>query len=194
MTPPTNPSIAPLVELVDKAMALESTESRVDAIKTELCKLIRSGNLEIPAEVHRGLPDRYARRLIHRDLARGYSIVAMTWGPGQSTAIHDHSGMWCVEGVWAGSINVQQFELVDQKPHEGRFRFAARNSYEAGRGSAGCLIPPYEYHLIENPCDESLAVSIHIYGGEMLSCNCFEPAADGWYQQVERSLSYDNAA
>ncbi len=189
-----NPAIAPLIELVERAMALESTELRVDAIKSDLCKLIRSETLEIPAEVHRSHPDRYARRLLHRDLECGYSIVAMTWGPGQATGIHDHSGMWCVEGVWAGSINVQQFEMVDQKPHEERYRFAARNSYEAGRGSAGCLIPPYEYHLIENPCDESLAVSIHIYGGEMLSCHSFEPASDGWHQRVERSLSYDNAA
>ncbi len=26
----------------------------------------------------------------------------MTWGPGQGTPLHDHAGIWCVEGVVEG--------------------------------------------------------------------------------------------
>ena len=49
---------------------------------------------------------------------------------------------------------------------DGRFRFEKRNSYQAGFGSAGCLIPPHEYHVIANAGDAP-AISIHIYGGDV---------------------------
>ena len=137
------------------------------------------------------LPDRYARRLLHRDEERGYSIVAMTWGPCQSTPIHDHAGMWCVEGVCAGTIDVLQFELMEQDGDE-RYRFEPRNSYMAGIGSAGCLIPPYEYHLISNPCDRSPAVSLHIYGGDMTQWQVFVKEGDSqWHHSVMKPLSFD---
>lgn len=184
--------VRPLIDLVDHAMTLASTDATVDAIKTNLCKLIRSGTMEVPAAVHKTVPGRYARRLLHKDDELGYSIVAMTWAPGQSTAIHDHAGMWCVEGVWAGSINVQQYELMEVKDDDEQYRFEGRNSYEAGIGSAGCLIPPYEYHLIENLCDTVPAVSIHIYGGEMMACHTFEETDSGWHQRNLRALGYDN--
>lgn len=180
-----------LTALCDEAVALQSVDDTVDRIKGDLCRLIRSDEIEIPTHIMRPVEGHYARRLLHDDPKLGYSIVIMTWGPCQSTPIHDHSGMWCVEGVWAGSINVQQYELVECKDNE-RFRFERRNSYEAGRGSAGCLIPPYEYHLIENPCDRTPAVSLHIYGGEMKTCAIFEQIDDNWYQRIEKPLGYDD--
>ncbi|MEM8982845.1 MAG: cysteine dioxygenase family protein [Pseudomonadota bacterium] len=183
--------IEPLVDLVETAIDLGDVEATVDHIKSHLCRMIRTQSLEIPAQVLKPVDGHYARRLLQRDLERDYSIVAMTWGPCQATGIHDHAGMWCVEGVWAGSINVEQYELTAIDANSNRFRFEKRNSYEAGVGSAGCLIPPYEYHLIGNPCDRSPAVSIHIYGGEMTSCHVFEDHGNGWYERSERALGYD---
>jgi 3-mercaptopropionate dioxygenase len=178
-----------LISLVDAAVEKDSVSETVETIKAELCRLIRSGRVELPVELTRPVKGHYARRLVHRDDQRGYSIVVMTWGPGQCTPIHDHSGMWCVEGVWGGSIDVQQYELT-QSGDDG-FRFEPRNSYEAGVGSAGCLIPPFEYHSISNPCRQTIAVSVHIYGGEMACCNVFERQEDGTYLRRERPLSYD---
>ncbi|MEM9058569.1 MAG: cysteine dioxygenase, partial [Pseudomonadota bacterium] len=73
-----------------------------------------------------------------------------------------------------------------------RYRFEKRNSYEAGVGSAGCLIPPFEYHSIGNPCDRGSAVSLHIYGGDMTSCNIFAEGDDGWYTMESRPLGFDS--
>lgn len=181
---------AELIRVVDDAVALNSVSDTVEAIKGSLCKLIRSSQIDLPAEFTTPVKGHYARRLLHRDDERGYSIVVMTWGPGQSTPIHDHSGMWCVEGVWGGSIDVQQFEQVEVE--NGHCRFEPRNSYEAGVGSAGCLIPPFEYHSISNPCEETPAVSLHIYGGEMKTCCVFVKQPDGTYKKAERKLGYDN--
>ncbi|MEO0574368.1 MAG: cysteine dioxygenase family protein [Pseudomonadota bacterium] len=184
--------IAPLVQLVDEAVALGDHTAITEQIKNDLCRMIRTNAFELPVAVMTPLPDRYARRLLHRNAALGYSIVAMTWGPCQSTPIHDHDGMWCVEGVCAGSIDVLQYELMQTADDE-RYCFESRNSYMAGVGSAGCLIPPYEYHQISNPCDRSPAVSLHIYGGDMDQCHVFvrEGKTSDWHRRVMRELSFD---
>ena len=183
--------IAPLVALCDEAVALGDDTAIVERIKSALCRMIRGNEFELPAAVMQPHEDRYARRLIHRDPERGYSIVAMTWGPCQSTPLHDHSGMWCVEGVCAGTIDVLQFELMETAG-EDRYRFEPRNSFMAGIGSAGCLIPPYEYHTIANACDRSPAVSLHIYGGDMDRCHVFLRESEGdWHRRALRELSFD---
>jgi predicted metal-dependent enzyme (double-stranded beta helix superfamily) len=183
------PGTEELIGLVDAAVAKDRVSDTVETIKGDLCRLIRSSQIDLPPEFTVPAEGHYARRLLHKDDEKGYSIVVMTWGPGQKTPIHDHSGMWCVEGVWGGSIDVQQYELTQKE--EGHYRFEARNSYEAGVGSAGCLIPPYEFHSISNACDQTAAVSLHIYGGEMKCCSVFDRQPDGSYTRSERPLGYD---
>lgn len=183
---------AELIRLVDQAVAKDSVADTVETIKADLCRLIRSSQIDLPPEFTQPVDGHYARRLLHKDEDKGYSIVIMTWGPGQATPVHDHSGMWCVEGVWGGSIDVQQYELVNEA--NGRYEFEPRNSYQAGVGSAGCLIPPYEYHSIANACDQTTAISLHIYGGEMTCCSVFDRQPDGTYTRTEHPLGYDDAA
>jgi len=113
----------------------------------------------------------------------------MTWGPGQGTPIHDHEGMWCVEGVWAGTLEITPYELMEQR--DGRYRFEPRGTMNAGPGSAGSLIPPHEYHTILNPSEDATAVSLHIYRGAMTACSVFQPTSDGWYARDRRQLSLD---
>ena len=54
---------------------------------------------------------------------------------------------------------------------------------------AGCLIPPFEYHVLANALDEP-SITLHVYGGEMTTCHVFVPAADGRYVRKERPLCY----
>lgn len=183
-------SASPLVALVERAVADgKDAEQIVDTLRASLCALIRAGSFSLPERVALPNGEHYARRLLHRDAQRGFSIIAMTWGGGQGTALHDHAGLWCVESVWRGSIEVLQFELVERL-ESGLYRFEKRGSMLAGTGSAGCLIPPHEYHVIRNPEAEP-AVSVHIYGGDMDFCNVFEACGGGWFQRRRRSLSLD---
>ncbi len=177
-----------LIALADEAVSFGDPERIVNRLREGLCELISSGDVDLPAHVLECCEDHYARRLIHRDDEKGYSIVAMTWGPKQGTPVHDHGGLWCVEGVFKGSIEVQQYEMTG---HEAtRFRFEPRGSFQAGIGSAGCLIPPHEYHSIRNASSKP-AVSVHIYGGEMNHCGVFTPVEDGWYVRQEKALGLD---
>jgi predicted metal-dependent enzyme (double-stranded beta helix superfamily) len=183
------PGCRKLVEAVDRAVSAGDDQAIADALRGTLCRLIRDDEVELPACVFEAVDDHYARRELYTSDTHGYSVVAMTWGPGQGTPIHDHSGMWCVEGVWRGQLEVCQFELVERDAE--RFRFRAVGAMQAGPGSAGSLIPPHEYHTIRNPSDDAIAVSLHIYKGKMTCCSVFRPADDEWFARDRRVLCLD---
>ncbi len=152
---------------------------------------MQGGSLAVPADLRRPIEGTYARRLLHRDPAGQYTMVVMTWGPGQKTGLHDHAGIWCVECVVDGDMEVAQYDLMSEKG--GAFRFERRSQVVAGRGSAGCLIPPFEYHTLGNAA-ETPSVTLHVYGGEMDHCSIFvpEPAgASGTFRRQSRQLAYD---
>ncbi len=179
-----------LIERLRWATRGDCPHGITSCLREALCDLMDEKSIRFPTEFIQSSGDGYQRRLLHHDDQTGCCVMAMTWGPGQGTQIHDHSGMWCVEGIWHGSIEVVQYELMAQK--EGRYRFEPRTTMRAGRGSAGSLIPPHEYHTISNPDEHESALSIHIYSGEMTCCNVFKEVEDGWYQRESRQLSCDD--
>ncbi|MBI3207395.1 MAG: cysteine dioxygenase family protein [Candidatus Solibacter usitatus] len=130
----------------------------------------------------------YARRLLYRDPALGVTAVVMTWGAGQSTPVHDHAGIWCVEGVVLGRMDVIQYELQEEEAE--RVRFTRRDCVHATVGQAGCLIPPFEHHVLANVSGQT-SITLHIYGGEMSTCNIYLPLEGDWYQRQSRGLHYD---
>jgi 3-mercaptopropionate dioxygenase len=45
--------------------------------------MIRAGELQLPDEVFQTVDGHYARRELYQSERYGYSMIAMTWGPGQ---------------------------------------------------------------------------------------------------------------
>lgn len=180
------PNLHELVHELDRAVELGDARRSTAAIKRTLSDMIRADRIRLPQRFFEPLPDTYARRLLHKDETRGYSAIVMTWGPGQGTALHDHGGIWCVEGVVSGEMEVIQYEMTDDA--EGRYRFAPRGRVQALAGASGALIPPFEYHILRNAFDDRVTVTLHVYGGEMNHCHLFEPNDDGSYRRVGRDL------
>ncbi|HET8899771.1 MAG TPA: cysteine dioxygenase family protein [Rhodanobacteraceae bacterium] len=181
-----------LIQTLDDAVACGDLPAITDQLRHGLCRLIRDRGVQLPDCVYHPLPGHYARRELYRSAQYGYAVVAMTWGPGQGTPIHDHAGMWCVEGVWHGELEITQYELVEQD--EPRLCFRPVGSIQAGAGSAGSLIPPHEYHAIRNPSDSDVCVSLHIYSGPMTTCSIFTPLKESWYRREQRELALDLVA
>ena len=177
----------PIRERLDAVVHGESERRIPELVKAVLIEAMQAGRLSLPDEFCRPIEGTYARRLLHRDPSGGYTMVVMTWAPGQKTALHDHAGIWCVECVVDGNMEVAQYDLLSESG--GAFRFEQRSHVVAGRGSAGCLIPPFEYHTLGNAA-ETPSVTLHVYGGEMDHCHVFEPSGDGCYTRVRRELSY----
>jgi predicted metal-dependent enzyme (double-stranded beta helix superfamily) len=176
-----------LIASLDAAVQLHDADAITRRIKHELERAIHRRAVALPDRFHQVRPEGYARRLLHRNDLLGYTAVVMTWGPGQRTPLHDHGGIWCVEGVLEGRMDVTQYDLVEESPSA--FRFEAKGCVHAAVGSAGCLIPPFEYHVLANALEEP-SITLHVYGGEMTTCHVFEPVDGGRYVRRERSLCY----
>jgi predicted metal-dependent enzyme (double-stranded beta helix superfamily) len=183
--------VDPLIERLREAVRLREVEAIAGRIKHELENFIPEEGLRLPQHFRTPRPDTYARRLLYRDPELDFTAVVMTWGPGQHTALHDHSGIWCVEGVMEGEMEVSRYELVEEKGDD-LFRFIPHGTVHASAGSAGALIPPFEHHVLANPRPDRIALTLHVYGGEMSHCSVFEPqeGEEGLYRRAERTLSY----
>jgi len=185
--------LAHLIARIDEAVRMPDPEAITQRVKQELQDAIRARDVALPERFRRVRPEGYARRLLHRNNELGYTAVVMTWGPGQATPLHDHAGIWCVEGVVEGRMDVTQYDLVQEEREEdagvAAYRFEEKGCVHAAVGSAGCLIPPFEYHILANALDEP-SITLHVYGGEMTTCHVFVPAADGRYVRTERPLCY----
>ena len=189
MSDNTTNGVQSLIDCLDDAVRLEDIQAITQRIKQQIGDLCTCRGFSLPGRFTECCESSYARRLLHHDPELDYTVVVMTWGPGQGTSLHDHAGMWCVECVVEGEIDVTQYDLREE--NNGRFRFACTQQMKTGIGDAGCLIPPYEYHVLANAHTDRKAVTLHVYGGQMDHCNIYEPADAGWWTRNPRSLSYD---
>jgi predicted metal-dependent enzyme (double-stranded beta helix superfamily) len=185
---PHSSKVDELIRRLDDAVAVHDDAIRCQNVKRVLVDVVQSGESFIDPPYLQPIPDRYARRLLHRDPEGRYTVIVMVWGVGQGTPLHDHAGIWCVECVYRGRIQVTSYSVRGGDPEAGIVQFAKEKVVSAGVGEAGALIPPFEYHMIENP-DQSPSVTIHVYGGEMTYCHIFEPV-EGGYLRRYRELSY----
>jgi 3-mercaptopropionate dioxygenase len=176
-----------LLERLDAAVAAESPAQATQEVKAILQESLRCGALALPDRFRQTRPDTYARRLLYRDPAGRYTIVVMAWAPSQGTPLHDHAGIWCVECVCEGDMEVVQYDLVSESA--GAYRFEEQSRVHAGRGSAGCLIPPFEYHTLTNIAPTP-SITMHVYGGEMDHCHVFERSGIGTFRRLRKDLAY----
>lgn len=186
---PEFPGRERLIEALDTAACAGDTTQVTTAVRQALCRLIADPAVRLPASLRATVAGRYARRELYRSARHGYSVVAMTWAPGQGTPVHDHDGVWCVEGVWEGELEVVQYEVLEREGE--RLRFRPAGGMHAVRGSSGSLIPPHEYHSIRNPSDTGAAISLHVYGRPLETCSVFEPQDGEWHLRRLRVLACD---
>lgn len=178
-----------LLAVIEAAYGQPDGEGLTRTLRDGLCKLIKDKAVALPECVFEPVEGHYARRELYACPERGTTIVAMTWAPGQGTPIHDHCGLWCVEGVWQGQLEITRYEL--EETDGDRARFSTHETLMAGTGSAGSLLPPHEYHTIRNPKDDAIAISLHVYQKAMGECATFTPLGEGWYQRGKKQLCLD---
>jgi 3-mercaptopropionate dioxygenase len=183
-----SPKMQELIRRLDEACSARDDEGRCKRVKQVLIDIVNSSEDFIEPRFLEPNSERYARRLLHRAPDDRYTVLAMVWSSGQATPLHDHAGIWCVECVYRGRIEVTSYSVRGGDPEQGVVLFEKEQVVNAGIGEAGALIPPFEYHKIENVTDTP-AVTIHVYGGEMTHCHIFNPV-EGGYRREYRELAY----
>ncbi len=133
----------------------------------------------------------YARNLLYKDAQNRFTVIAMTWGPGQGTPLHNHDNKWGVEITCQGAIECTDYSI--QPCNEtGNWQCTPGDTCTQRPGEVGCILPEEGYHTMINTSAEP-ALTIHIYEQELTECTIFKPADDGAsYQRETLALGYDN--
>src|SRR5829696_8542074 len=114
----------------------------------------------LTAEQRVGHADGYRSHLLHAERDGSFSVVALTWRPGQETPVHDHV-TWCVFGVIQG---VEYEELFTLDEERGVLVEAGTAVNRLGEVSG--FAPPGDLHRVRNIGDRT-AISIHVYGTDV---------------------------
>ena len=108
-----------------------------------------------------------------RTRAGRYTAVVMTWGPGQGTAVHDHGGLWCVEGVVDGEMAVTQYHVRQEA--DGYYRVTPIGSSLAGAGFGRAADSADRLSRARQRAADARSVTLHVYGGDLDDCRVFLP-------------------
>lgn len=181
------PTLDDLLEDLGKALEPCSNAQSAAHSTGNILRHYALQNVTLPERIVQETSPCYARHLVFHQEGDGYCVVAMVWGPGQGTPVHDHGGVWCVEGCIQGRLAVTSYRKLGED--ESRVQFEAETCVEVGPGSVGCLIPPFEHHKLHNPFQEK-AVTLHVYGQELRDCTRYVPQDDGSFAAQKACLAY----
>ena len=81
-----------LIHRLDDAVAVRDDAACCRRVKQVLTEVIGRGERFLDAAFLRPAPDRYARRLVHRDPTGRYSVLAMVWDKGTEVPRADNPG------------------------------------------------------------------------------------------------------
>ena len=141
---PIHPSLAPLAQAAKK--------KDWAGLEAALGAALRAPAWLRPE--HRvGDPTAYMRHVLYVDPAGDFVVTAITWLPGQASAVHGHQ-VWCTYGVAEGELTEEQFG-ADLK--------ATKTSLYRAGDIADPDLECTRVHRVSNRGRAPL-VSLHLYG------------------------------
>lgn len=177
------PGLGELIRLTEEALGQRDCTAIVATLRARLPALIARHRGALGGEFLRADPQRRRRVELHHCPVLGYQILAMIWGPGQGTPIHDHHELWGVESTWHGELLVADFQPTTVAGE--LVRLEPRDAVCMRTGEALGLTPEQGLHLCRNPSQREVAVTVHIYARALDRFNLYVDAGDGWYRRRE---------
>jgi predicted metal-dependent enzyme (double-stranded beta helix superfamily) len=126
------------------------------------------------------------RRIALADSATlGYDALLIIWPPGHATPIHDHDGLWGMEVMLDGVLEVEAFDLsLQDHPH-----LVSRGSSVIGIGDHLAFSHADYAHRCRNLSSNRAAVSLHIYGGPLDTYRSYHQQEEGnWSSTTHRAV------
>lgn len=155
------PLLDDIIVLTDAAMKAGEPVRIVPQLVANLQGLF--GNIgELPEPLLHTDAKEYVRRELYRSPKYDYRVIAITWGPGQASPIHDHADTWGIEAVLRGELEVVDFRSV--REYEALSELLPSGQHRLRAGQVISLLPPHDLHACRNVGTRGPAVSLHIYG------------------------------
>jgi predicted metal-dependent enzyme (double-stranded beta helix superfamily) len=151
-----------LVKSVKSVLAMESEPEQWAPSVARILRPFLGDPRLLTLEQRQPDPERYRQHVLYVEETGAFSIVALVWLPGQSTAVHDHVS-WCVIGVHQGREHEVSYRLI-RDGHDEYLLPIGEHTHRAG--SVAALEPPGDIHTVFNP-GPGTAISIHVYGADV---------------------------
>jgi 3-mercaptopropionate dioxygenase len=175
--------VAAVTKLVGSGCSVEDLVKEIAPLKAELLK---TADL-IPERFHEGLEHvPYTRNLLHADPEGRFTVMALAWGAGRQSPIHDHE-TWGVVGVYASGIDV-----VDYHPPEEGAALVEKEQLRAEAGEVISIYPPrsHNIHRMSNVRNRETTLTIHTYGDPATLCRVYDPEGG---EHCDRPLRFHHA-
>jgi predicted metal-dependent enzyme (double-stranded beta helix superfamily) len=155
---PVHPDLAPLARTAKKFSRAFGTTGMAN--QPDLLQALRDAVGKRPGWLrpeHRvGDPARYMRHILYVDPDDDFVLTAITWLPGQQSAVHGHY-VWCAYGVVEGELSEEKFRAPGTL-----LESLGTRVIHAGELADLDLGGPL-YHRVSNRTNKPL-VSLHAYG------------------------------
>ena len=118
----------------------------------------------------------YTRNLIFKnDL---FEMLALCWGVGHRSWIHNHRGQHCWMAVTEGTLAIRNFARLGCDQQGRTVRLEPTSEFLIYNGSSAAVDPTEPVHLVWNPEEfNQPAVSLHIYSRPYDSCVVYDAEA-----------------
>ncbi|MGA2857648.1 MAG: cysteine dioxygenase family protein [Candidatus Sulfotelmatobacter sp.] len=163
----------PIEKLVEELRQLpESTFHEIETVRRLLEEMPVSADSLAPYLTW----DRqhYTRNLIDRRPI--YELIAICWGVGQVSSVHNHRDQNCWMAAPIGRLQVENFHVVQQDLRAGRCQLEPLNTVEMNVSHPCAVDPADPVHRVLNPREfDQRAVSLHVYSRPFDSCVVYSP-------------------
>ncbi|HEY0230008.1 MAG TPA: cysteine dioxygenase family protein [Dokdonella sp.] len=135
-----------------------------------------------------GDPEHYRRHLIAGGSEQPYSALLIAWPAGHRTPIHDHAGLWGIELVLDGALEVEEFAIGGELEQP---QLNAQRTLMLGAGDAAVFTGRRYAHRCRNLSSTRPALSLHVYGGVLDRYHAFHTDTRGSYRASAHHASVD---
>jgi len=159
-----------LTRLIDP----ETPAARAVELARERCTRVLRNGLDLKDEFRVVVPGQYSRNLVYRDPRGLFVVIALLWKPETRSPVHDHAS-WGVMGTFESTIEITNFDRVDDGSEPGLAHLREREVIPSGEGNVEVVLPPgIDIHRMANPTGRQ-TITLHTYGREVDACNVYDP-------------------
>jgi len=113
-------------------------------------------------------PHRYTRNLVSDGNGK-YNLMALCWGEGHGSSIHDHADSHCFVKILDGSLRESMYEWPKNEQE-----MAKTEEKDFPKDGVAYINDSMGLHRMENPSNSDRAMSLHLYCPPFDSCKTFD--------------------
>jgi predicted metal-dependent enzyme (double-stranded beta helix superfamily) len=156
----------------------------IDRICTNLTEAVNWANCPRVAQSPDVFATSYRRILLSDGFPRSYEALLIVWPPGHETPVHDHDGLWGMELVLDGALEIEAYEVAEDHS----LSLLAGETIVAGVGDHVVFTESTYAHRCRNLSRNRAALSLHVYGGELSSYRSFHQEMGRWSSQSHEAV------